>query len=102
MVRPGGLPPRQREPLVRRVAMPTLILVTTGVLVGLIVLFMRGTKPRYLPLEDRKVPASKTATLDGWHDGLPSKPARSDPPPKPAPLVDEEARRDVRLLRQLM
>jgi type IV secretory pathway VirB10-like protein len=94
------LPPRQRPTPVRQLALPTLVLVSTLVIVAVLVLFFRGTKPRRIALEDDPMVTRTTGLLDGWHHGLPDEPMRTEPVQKPLPPVDDEARRELRLLRQ--
>jgi type IV secretory pathway VirB10-like protein len=102
MATTGTLPPRQRPTPVRQLALPTLVLVSTLVIVAVLVLFFRGTKPRRISLDDGPRLTRTTGILDGWHSGLPDEPIRTEPVQKPLPLVDEEARRDLRLMRQAL
>jgi type IV secretion system protein VirB10 len=96
------LPPRQPHQPVQRIAKWALISIATVVIVGALYLFFRGTTPRYLKLTDATPAAHVSPLADGWVQGLPDTPAPQDPPPKPSPPVDEQARRELLRLQQQM
>jgi type IV secretory pathway VirB10-like protein len=96
------LPPRQPHQPVQRIAKWALITIATVGIVGALYLFFRGTTPRYLKLTDATPAAHVSPIADGWVQGLPDTPAPHEPPPKPAPPVDEQARRELLRLQQQM
>jgi type IV secretory pathway VirB10-like protein len=94
------IPPRQPHGPVRRIALPVLVLISTGVIVSVLVLFFRGTKPRHAT-SPYAAPA-RMVVADGWVSGLPDHPLPAEPPPKPPPPIDADARRELLALRQAM
>jgi type IV secretory pathway VirB10-like protein len=96
------LPPRQPHRPVQRIAKWALITIATVVVGGALYLFFRGTTPRYLKLTDATPAAHVSPIADGWVQGLPDTPAPHEPPPKPLPPVDEQARRELLRLQQQM
>jgi type IV secretory pathway VirB10-like protein len=99
---PGRIPPPQRHAPVRRIALPTLVILATLGIVAVLGVFFRGSAPRRMTFKETKPIAHTTPVVDGWMAGLPDQPTPFDPPPKPLPPVDDEARRDIRTLRKLM
>ena len=96
------LPPRQPHQPVQRIAKWALIAISTVVIVGALYLFFRGTQPRYLKFKDATPAAHLSPIADGWVQGLPDQPVAVEPPPKPQPPIDEQARRDLLRLQQQM
>jgi type IV secretory pathway VirB10-like protein len=99
---PTYLPPRQPPPPVQRIAKWALITVATVVSVVALYLFFRGTQPRHVKFMEAQPVARPSPLADGWVQGLPDGPVASDPPPKPTPPVDEQARRELLRLQQQM
>jgi type IV secretory pathway VirB10-like protein len=103
MATPGTtLPPRQRPAPVRQLALPVLVGISTLVIVAMLVLFFRGTKPRRLVVDGAPTLTSTNGMLDGWYRGLPDEPMQTEPVQKPLPPVDEEARRGLQQMRQAL
>jgi len=103
MVDRGGLPPRQRPPLIHQLSTPILVVIASAVIVILITLFMRATaKKTITPAATAAPVAQASATFDSWHSGLPDGPVRGEKPPDPPPPVDVEARQQLKDLAKLM
>jgi len=89
------LPPRQPHQPVQRLAKWALITISTMVIVGALYLLFRGIKPRQVTFGTSTPAAHVSPIADGWVQGLPDQPVAVEPPPKPSPPVDEQARRDL-------
>jgi len=94
------LPPRQPHQPVQRIAKWALILISTVVCTFALYLFFRGTQPRRVTFATSTPAAHISPMADGWMQGLPDQPVAVEPPPKPQPPIDEQARRDVQRLQE--
>ena len=59
------IPPRQPHGPVRRIALPVLVLISTGIIVSVLVLLFRGSAPRHLRVSEPTAP-TRMVVADGW------------------------------------